>query len=259
MSRWWPDSLLVGLGDSQVEVIRGRRGAPASRQAQALIESFTTTSGGLPWSGALDALDEAVTRSGVRGATARMVLSNRWARYAVLPWHDDLNGRRDLEQLARLEFQRTYGAAADAWDVRVSDAPWGHPRLACAIDRGLIDGVLERLARQRVKAIGVRPLLMAAWNAARSRLGADATLVLLEPTRMCLARTERRRWRQVVVRRVNNHAARALDQELAALAGPDPDPPLVALLVGNDVQWPDGSAWAATHAARYSLARCAAM
>ena len=141
----------------------------------------------------------------------------------------------------------------------MSNAPWGHPRMASAVDRGLIDGLRERLARRRVKLGALRPLLMAAYNAARQRLGDSATLVLLEPTRLCLIRTEQQRWQHVVVRRVGTDAARTIDQELATLSGSDPEPPLVALLVGRDVQWPIAPSRVPKRVARYSLACCAAM
>ena len=118
MSRWWPEPLRLGLGDEQVEVIRCGRGLRRHNvrdPARTTIQPFDAAPGGAaPWSSALDALDEALQRSGVRDGAARAVLSTRWVRYDVLRWHDDVHSQRELEQLARLRFQRTYGGPPTA-------------------------------------------------------------------------------------------------------------------------------------------------
>lgn len=251
MSRWWPERIRLGLGDGHVEVLRGG--------AAPVVARFTPTADAPPWTSALDALDEALQQARAPGGAAHVVLSSRWTRYALLPWHDGVTRRRELEQLARLHFERAFGAMAAPWALRVASGPWGQQHLACAIDGGLVDALTQRLARRGLGLRSVQPLLVAAHNARPRRQRGQASLLLLEPTRLCLARTDGSGWQHVVVRRSGSEVARAIDQEMALLAGSDSAPPLDVLLVGDEVQWPEAPTPPVRHLSRRGLAACAAV
>jgi hypothetical protein len=250
VSRWWPERVRLGLGDGHVEVLRGG--------AAPVVVRFTPTADAQPWTSALDALDEALRQARAQGGAAHVVLSSRWTRYAVLPWHDGVMRRRELEQLARLHFERAFGAMSAQWALRVASGRWGQPQLACAVDGGLVDALTQRLARRGLRLRSMQPLLVAAHNGRRRRLRGQATLLLLEPTRLCLARTDGGGWQHVVVRRGGSEVARVIDQEMALLAGSANAPPLDVLLVGDDVQWPEAPTRPVRRLSRRSLAACAA-
>ena len=98
------------------------------------------------WRAALDALP------GILGAhkarEASVVLADQFVRYALLPWNQAVKSREQWLALARHRFGALHGAAAAAWDVKLAEtAPLG-PRLACAVDRELVEALVSNFVTQ---------------------------------------------------------------------------------------------------------------
>lgn len=118
----------------------------------------------------------------------RILLSNHWLRYSVLPWQAGVYSAADWRALAMHQFRQQYGAAAEGWDLRVSLQGYGQPAVACALDAGLI-AQLTTIARSTGwTLLGIEPALMAVFNRHRARLAqADHWLLMAEPQRLVLA------------------------------------------------------------------------
>jgi hypothetical protein len=123
-----------------------------------------------------------------------VVLSNHFARYTVVPPQEGASADEDLA-LARFQFSKIHGERAKGWEVRISRAGDG-PRLACAIDTSLLEGLKARFPRGgKARLASVQPALMAAYNALRKRIPREgAWLLLAEPGRLCLACVAARGW-----------------------------------------------------------------
>jgi hypothetical protein len=148
-----------------------------------------------PWRGALERLK---ARTWPKRGDVAIVLSNHFARYAVVP-DDSAASEDEALALARFHFAKIHGERAKGWEVRVSDG------LACAIDAAL----LAELRKIVPKLVSVQPALMAAYNGARKRIPREgAWLVLAEAQRVCVARLGAERWASV-------HNAREADWEQA--------------------------------------------
>ena len=133
----------------------------------------------------------------VRGRL-RVVLSGHWVRYLLVPWNADIRSPDEFALYARACFERVHGQAAADWEIRADSAGAGLPRLACAVDKALLQG-LDALARETAcKLSGVQPYLTHAFNPLRStpRRG-NFLFVLAEPGRATLLSAERGRWRSV--------------------------------------------------------------
>ncbi|HEU4442138.1 MAG TPA: hypothetical protein VFR83_08970, partial [Burkholderiales bacterium] len=111
------------------------------------------------WRGAMPALAEILKAH--RGAEASVVVADQFTRYALLPHNDAVRSPAQWLALARHRFSALHGAIAAEWEVKVSEtAPLG-ARLACAVDRELIEQLAGKFVAAGVKLISVQPFLVA--------------------------------------------------------------------------------------------------
>ena len=114
-----------------------------------------------------------------RSGKVAIALSNRFVRYIVAPWQDQLAGVDMEAAFARHCFRESYGPAADQWDVRVSSAPLGQPRIASAVDVEFLDAIRQEFARTRLKIGSIQPQLMAAFNKWRHKVDDRTSLFIV--------------------------------------------------------------------------------
>jgi hypothetical protein len=231
VSRWWAEQLRIGLSPERVELARAAVW-PRRTWRQHSVPSAAPT-----WQVALQTLDAALPAWGARGR-ATVVLSNHWVRYQVLPWRPELTRTSELQQLARLRFEHSFGAAVADWQIHVGDGGWGRATVACAVDAALIDQLRLCLARHGLRLASLQPLLMAAYNRVRHRLAPDAALAVVEPGRVCLALTHQAHWRDIASRRFGADPAQAVEQEMATMDATATPPCIDVLLVGQAAAWP---------------------
>lgn len=81
-------------------------------------------------------------------ARLRVIVSDEWVRYRVLPWRGDLFSEPEWKAYASQLFAQANVPLGDGWAVHLSPATYGQPRLAVAIaaqiERALTAGVQER-------------------------------------------------------------------------------------------------------------------
>ncbi len=173
------------------------------------------------WNNAVVTLREALAHPNVTGrssasADTTVVLSNHFVRYLVIPWSAQLVKPAEELTFARMRFAQVFGDAASDWSVSLSPAPAGVPRLAAAVDRGLIDGVRTALSGSKLKLESVQPALMSQFNAWRRKIGEDAWIVLAERGRLLIASIRAGKWCSVRARPINGGTvvlARWIEQE----------------------------------------------
>jgi len=152
------------------------------------------------WRVAIDALPEILKAHKSREAS--VVLADQFVRYALLPWSDAVKTPEQWLALARHRFSALHGAASAAWDVKVTEtAPLG-ARLACAVDRELIEGLASAFVGVGVHLVSVQPFLVAAFNRIRQTVGSGSCwIVVEEPGRLTLALIQRGAWVAIRSRR----------------------------------------------------------
>jgi len=152
------------------------------------------------WRGAVAALPEMLKAH--RGVEASVVLADQFARYALLPHTDAVKTPAQWLALARHRFSALHGAIAAEWEVKVTQtAPLG-ARMACAVDRELIERLAGVFVASSVKLISVQPFLVAAFNRIRQTVGnGSCWIVVEEPGRLTLALLQRGAWVAIRSRR----------------------------------------------------------
>ena len=152
------------------------------------------------WRAAVDALPEILKAHKSRDAS--VVLADQFARYALLPHNDAVKSPAQWLALARHRFSALHGAIAAEWEVKVTQtAPLG-ARMACAVDRELIEQLAGVFVASSIKLISVQPFLVAAFNRIRQMVGnASCWIVVEEPGRLTLALIQRGAWVAIRSRR----------------------------------------------------------
>ena len=165
------------------------------------------------WRAAVDALPEILKAHKSREAS--VVLADQFVRYALLPWTEAVKNPEQWLALARHRFSALHGAAAAAWDVKVTEtAPLG-ARLACAVDRELIEGLASAFVGAGVHLVSVQPFLVAAFNRLRQSVGnGSCWIVVEEPGRLTLALIQRGAWVAIRSRRSDDRWRSALPEIL---------------------------------------------
>ena len=167
MSRWW-----IPAASALLE------------PGRASVAGKTRTERSPGWSGALAALD-ALLQDLPRRAL-RLVLSNHFARFLVVPWDRALAGLGERTEFLRHHFAEIYGAQAAQWSFAVDGRSEGDTRLALAVDTALIDEARALAMRRRASLVAVEPLMTAEFNRLRRRFREETLFfAVLEPGRVC--------------------------------------------------------------------------
>jgi hypothetical protein len=164
------------------------------------------------WQAPLAALPAALT--GHKGEAA-VVLADQFVRYALLPWNETLKSREQWAALATHRFNTLHGPRATDWQINVAEtAPMG-PRLACAVDRTLINQLAEIFVQANIRLASVQPFLIAAFNRIRKNVGnGSCWIVVEEPGRLTLALIQRGMWVAIRGRRADKGWRHALPEIL---------------------------------------------
>jgi hypothetical protein len=161
-------------------------------------EFFQAAPEAQPWGPALFALETALPALAKGPTVATVVLSNRFVRYAVVPWRAGLADAQEDLSYARHCFTKVYGKAAAQWEMRLSRQPADMPRVASAVDPELLDGLRSVCRRAGVRLGSIQPHLMVGFNRARGQLRhRSAWLTLLEPGHLCLTLLHNGHWSRV--------------------------------------------------------------
>jgi hypothetical protein len=210
VSPWLSRQLRVVLWPEQVMLAPVRRSLTLRGVRRTIQEAQVMSVGGAsaaaPWRAALLALEAALPDVAARGrTTATVVLSNQFARYALVPWQAGLAGAQEDLSYTRHCFTKVYGKAARDWEVRLSHQAAGIPRLASGVDAELLEGLRSMFARPGITLRSVQPHLMVACNGARRQLRQrSAWIALLEPGHLCLALLRDGDWSRVRSLRIDS-------------------------------------------------------
>ncbi len=198
MSLSWRERLLVSLAPGEVSWLR-LAGLFRPKLIGKGIVAVEPGYGSRPWDGAIAALRAETARWSRDRLAVRVVLSNHFVRYALVPPSSDVSGHDEEVALARFHFSKIHGDSSRHWDVRLSPGRAGTPRLACATDGALLDALRQSFpADKRPQLASVQPLLMAVYNAnGRAIPGAGAWIVTAEPDRACVALLKGGAWHAV--------------------------------------------------------------
>ncbi len=198
MSRLWRDRILIALAPAALAITRVSRGRRPAAAGHRTVEC-DPAAGPEPWRGVVAALPPLAQSLKDERADVTVVLSNHFVRYALVPRDPGLDTDEEELAFARFWFAKIHGERSKGWQVLLDRRGGGSARVAGAVDDALLQAVRGCFkAGAKARLVSVQPYLMAAFNRWRRQLSAaNASLLLVEPDRACLARLENGRWSAV--------------------------------------------------------------
>jgi hypothetical protein len=172
VSPLWRDEVGIFVGPSKIVLARMRRGIRPKCIAEQGIPVAESADG--DWSPALDTLGEQLDNEMWQDANLRVVVSDHWARFAVVPWSPELS--KDAERIthAKMILTSTYGEMIDQWTTCLSDSPPNSPAIVSAIPTELLDQLEQIVATRKLRIVSLQPHLIVSYNSWREYLP-DAT------------------------------------------------------------------------------------
>lgn len=203
MSLLLRDQVRIALCADRLLVVRLARGW---RPRVVAKQAYPFTAAGADWKPALSMLASVLQQDQWQRADAVVILSNRFARYQLLPWSDQRLNRNERRALAEHVYAQAYGDTAAALELRVGEGAYGAPTLASGIDSALAAAIRAAFEASTLKLVSLQPYLMSAFNGWRRTLTRESQwFVLLEADTMCAALLHQGRWRTVRTRQLSGN------------------------------------------------------
>ncbi len=206
----WLEHIEVTMQPSSL-TLRRARAFSAGGAARVVPLAARAAEGAEAWSEPLQALARALDSGRDAHSALHVVLSDHFARFAVVPWSADLVGDAERAAFARLSFSQIYGPISDGWEMALDERLATKPAIAAAIDRGLLQALRELCTARRMRLASVVPAFVRDLNRHRAAMrGSEFWLARVEPGRLTLALRRERAWVAVRTRRLDAAPAAAL-------------------------------------------------
>jgi hypothetical protein len=228
VSLLWRNHLRVSLCPNRLVLASYSRGLRPGKPRNSMTP-VQPLANAAEWRAAVDAIPAVL--SGFKKHDVSVVLADQFVRYALLPWNAALKTEEQWMTLARYRLSAVHGVHAVDWEVKLTETGPTGPRLACAVDRELIEALAAKFVAADARLVSVQPFLVAAFNRLRSgilnTMGTGSYwLVIEEPGRLTLAFIQQGVWVAIRSRRTDHSWREALpeiiERESAFLALSEP-------------------------------------
>lgn len=197
MSRLSPDVIDAALSPAGLTL--SRRSRLTRREKARAQHQFPAP---LSLAEALEQLGDSLRQPDWRGAGGlRLVLSNHWLRFAIVPWSDALTRPAERLALAQGVMEEIYGDAGSQLDIRISEAGYRKPALAAALPLSARQQLQALALELSLPLLSLQPLLMQAFAPYAGQLkGSDSAFACLEPGKLTVLTIARGKWQSVQTR-----------------------------------------------------------
>lgn len=219
----WRDSVYVFLQPQQVVMVRMAAGWKKRVVSKQTLPC--NVEGKPSWTSALATLKKAMLGADWQKAQVRVVLSNQFVSYTLIPWTPQIVGGRELDGYVRHCFQQRFEEAAKKWDLRISHGGFDAPSLSSGVDAELLQQIREVFSGSTLKLVSIQPLLMSAYNQLRHQIKSNhAWFVLVEAGTLCIGLLNDGHWRSLRSLSINADWVQDFDRIIAreeAICGVD--------------------------------------
>jgi hypothetical protein len=149
------------------------------------------------WERPLAALGDWVKAHIGNGGKAEVIVSDRWARFAVMPWSAVVMNAAEETALARACIESTTGAL-DGWHVALGPAHYGRGRAVCALESALVERLSGIFAPVGVRCVGIHPYFsLAAERGQAVQSGDGGIFAVAESDCVVLASAQNGDWNSI--------------------------------------------------------------
>lgn len=186
MSRFRSESIWLGLCSDQV-------GAAALRAGRADALGSADVGPAADPAALGQAAGHLLDLHARRGQTVHTVVSDRLARYLLLPFEAAHLDQREEQALCLARFGAQYGSM-EGWSVRVERARYGRARVACALPAQLEGALRAACLERKLRPGSVVPHFVGRWNARPAAFRRAGMLAVAERDSLVLGATHCGGW-----------------------------------------------------------------
>jgi len=182
-----PDRLGIALAPDNIAWVVMRRGLRNRLHAKG-IAKFALQDGPV-WQQAVQIMQSELSQLPVTKGIVTVVLSNAFVRYLVVNGGGVMAAADERLALAKHDFLKVYGAAAQSWEIRIGAADADGKFLASAVDAELIEQLRRVFSATGFKLDSIQPYFALAFDAWCTRLDNKTShgIFLPEPSGYCYA------------------------------------------------------------------------
>ena len=211
MSLLLRDEVSISLSPGRVKAVHFSGGFRPSVKAKKMISCDPPALKEILWKNTLDGLEAVLHALEGDKMNAKVILSNHFVRYALVPWSDQISNAGEERAFVRHSFAQIYGDDVRHWELRVSPGGYGEAQVASAIDHGLLEGIERIVTSRGFRLVSTQPYFMSVFNRWRKHLQEDhAWFVVAEPGRLCVSQLQQGVWRSLRTIKVNDDWLEAL-------------------------------------------------
>lgn len=195
--------LIVVLRPSRIEISEISRGwKPHAGEAKVIL--LSSESNDTAWAAPIHALDSYLRENQLGASDIKLIVSDYFFQYVLLPWSDALNDHQEMETFARIQLESVFGEIAKAWDVQIDMNGYGKLGIACAIDSAFLRALQETCATNSVRLTSLQPMFMRNFNRLNEDIVADTLLVFVDDDQCILASYINGDWQSIRKLRCNS-------------------------------------------------------
>lgn len=172
-------TLRVVLCPDKVHVLGRTKGRHSAISLQVTLPCCSADHS-VPWQAALQTFGYWLKENPQPRARACFILSNRFVRYALVPWANEVNSSQEELALAQAVLADIYGELIDGWYIATADTGYQQPKLAAAIDSELLKSLSLLCDVSSLSLNSIRPWLTVAYSHFLPQLEAASGLFAVE-------------------------------------------------------------------------------
>lgn len=163
------NTLRVVLCPDKVILLGRRKGFKQNIQLQTSL-ACESMQEGAGWQAALGTLKSWLHEHPQPRSRVSFILSNRFVRYALIPWSDEVKSAQEEQGLAQAVFADIYGNMCSEWSIAVAGTGYQQPLLAAAIDAGLCSSIRQLCVGTGLILESIQPWLTVAYSHFRPQI-----------------------------------------------------------------------------------------
>lgn len=160
------------------------------------------------WATLVNYLKLALSEPICQGTVARLVLSNHFVRYAVIPWNKELFAQDERMAYTKHCFTQALGENIKGWNMRMSQSTYGQSTIASAVDYTFLVKLHEVFDALNMPLVAISPHLMLVINHALDEVKKTSLvpmmdkdyafwIVSIQDQRLCIVLHDQNGWRLV--------------------------------------------------------------
>jgi hypothetical protein len=186
------NQFLVAMSAESLALIHRARGLSTrildQKHQYFLQENRPQDMNGPSWQHAITQLDSMLASMKiVPNSQLKIILASDFVRYLSLPAQQVHMNAEEKLAYAIAAYREVYGSSVDVWDLKLNNAAPRQLTIAAAVDKTLLQALIQLAAKYQLKLVSVQPYLMSAFNALSSQIkNATGYLVIVELKRLLL-------------------------------------------------------------------------